>query len=378
MIIRQEIKRERTENIYIERDGSHLSPIVKKPRSNELEEMKRVHLIWGEDETEDVFLNRLVGFRLFDVEIGCRNCCCRLPLLLIPSLNSIAGKCVFARKIYATSHRGRCIRLEVPERGYTIKEKEPREKEKAQIWSPEEALPVGSIPYSTGDGERMVGNICRIFKISPDGMVENSIPMRWSELFVRSIYVVDDPREEWDNLMNHANGGVALSGLALLGKVWPLIGLVDIAESEDAYVFRFSLPGVSKDEIVKFCYGQKIKVPASNVAPLYCAAHFLEINDDLHQGKLISKAEAFLNYIILSSWKDTFRILKSCESVSLWSKDLHIVKLCWEAISWKACSDTGVSSIEDNDVLVNVTADDTSKLVKLNGNWFFNDFLPSG
>ncbi|PHT57547.1 hypothetical protein T459_35483 [Capsicum annuum] len=112
----------------------------------------------------------------------------------------------------------------------------------------------------------------------------------------------------------------------------------------------------------------KIKATASNVAPLYCAAHFLEMNDDLHQGKLISKAEAFLNYIILSSWKDTFRILKSCESVSLWSKDLHIVKLCWEAISWKACSDTGVSSIEDNDVLVNVTADDTSKLVKLNGN----------
>ncbi|KAF3623075.1 putative cation/calcium exchanger 5-like [Capsicum annuum] len=55
-------------------------------------------------------------------------------------------------------------------------------------------------------------------------------------------------REEWDNLMNHANGGAALSGSALLGKVWPLIGLVDIAESEDAYVFRFSLSGVSKDE----------------------------------------------------------------------------------------------------------------------------------
>ncbi|KAM3219055.1 hypothetical protein P3L10_023586 [Capsicum annuum] len=55
-------------------------------------------------------------------------------------------------------------------------------------------------------------------------------------------------REEWDNLINHANGGVALSGSVLLGKVWPLIGLVDTAESEDAYVFRFSLPGVSKDE----------------------------------------------------------------------------------------------------------------------------------
>ncbi|PHT41364.1 hypothetical protein CQW23_20218 [Capsicum baccatum] len=106
-----------------------------------------------------------------------------------------------------------------------------------------------------------------------------------------------------------------------------------------------TIPGGAKifELVVKFCYGQKIKATASNVAPLYCAAHFLEMNDDLHQGNLISKAEAFLNYVILSSWKDTFRILKSCESVSLWSKDLHIVKRCTEAISWKACSDTGVN-----------------------------------
>ncbi|XP_015060132.1 coleoptile phototropism protein 1-like [Solanum pennellii] len=133
-----------------------------------------------------------------------------------------------------------------------------------------------------------------------------------------------------------------------------------------------TIPGGAKifELVVKFCYGLKIKATASNVAPLYCAAHFLEMNDELHQGNLISKAEAFLSYVILSSWKDTFRILKSCESVSSWSKDLHIVKRCTEAISWKACSE----SIGDDEVLVNVAADDTTKLMKLCGNWFFNDF----
>lgn len=55
-------------------------------------------------------------------------------------------------------------------------------------------------------------------------------------------------REEWDNLINCANGGVALTGSALLGKVGPLVGSVDIAESEDDYVFRVSLPGVTRDE----------------------------------------------------------------------------------------------------------------------------------
>ncbi|PHU10092.1 Alpha-crystallin domain-containing protein 22.3 [Capsicum chinense] len=53
---------------------------------------------------------------------------------------------------------------------------------------------------------------------------------------------------EWDNLINHANGGVALTGSAFFGKVGPLIGSGDITESEDAYVFRVSLPGVARDK----------------------------------------------------------------------------------------------------------------------------------
>ncbi|CAN4111167.1 unnamed protein product [Withania somnifera] len=60
-------------------------------------------------------------------------------------------------------------------------------------------------------------------------------------------------REEWDNLINYANDGVALTGSALLGRVGPLIGSVDIAESEDDYVFRVSLPGVARDEKVFRC-----------------------------------------------------------------------------------------------------------------------------
>ncbi|XP_047261926.1 alpha-crystallin domain-containing protein 22.3-like, partial [Capsicum annuum] len=38
-------------------------------------------------------------------------------------------------------------------------------------------------------------------------------------------------REERDDLINHTNGGVALTGSALLGKFGPLIGSADIAES---------------------------------------------------------------------------------------------------------------------------------------------------
>lgn len=60
-------------------------------------------------------------------------------------------------------------------------------------------------------------------------------------------------REEWENIINYANGGIALTGSALLGKVGQLIGSVDIAESEYDYVFRVSLPGVARDEKVFRC-----------------------------------------------------------------------------------------------------------------------------
>lgn len=40
---------------------------------------------------------------------------------------------------------------------------------------------------------------------------------------------------------------VVLTGTAQEGKVGPPVGLVDIGVSEDAYLFRVSLPGIQKD-----------------------------------------------------------------------------------------------------------------------------------
>ncbi|XP_061349512.1 root phototropism protein 3-like [Gastrolobium bilobum] len=101
-----------------------------------------------------------------------------------------------------------------------------------------------------------------------------------------------------------------------------------------------NLPGGTKtfELVVKFCYGWKIDITAANVAPLYCASHFLEMSEDLEEANLISKTESFLSFLILSSWKSTLQILKSSESISPWAKELQIVKRCTEAIAWKACT----------------------------------------
>ncbi|KAI3980045.1 hypothetical protein MKX01_042699 [Papaver californicum] len=103
-----------------------------------------------------------------------------------------------------------------------------------------------------------------------------------------------------------------------------------------------NLPGGSLmlELIVRFCYGLPINLNVTNVAPLYCAAHFLDMNEDFEQGNLISKTETFFSFIIFSSWKHTIQILKSCETIPSSPKDLKLEKRCTESIAWKASLDS--------------------------------------
>ncbi|KAI4358076.1 hypothetical protein L6164_001979 [Bauhinia variegata] len=119
-------------------------------------------------------------------------------------------------------------------------------------------------------------------------------------------------------------------------------------DGESLIIQIVDLPGGTKtfELVVKFCYGWKIDITATNVAPLYCAAHFLEMSEDLEQGNLISKTEAFLSFLMISSWKDSFRIFKSCESISTWAKELQIVKRCAEAVAWKASTNPKAFSFD--------------------------------
>ncbi|KAJ6762774.1 INCREASED DNA METHYLATION 2 [Salix purpurea] len=55
-------------------------------------------------------------------------------------------------------------------------------------------------------------------------------------------------KEEWDSLMAACKSGLGLTGTAAMGQVRQTVGLVDIGECEDAYLFRVSLPGVRQDD----------------------------------------------------------------------------------------------------------------------------------
>ncbi|CAO2836656.1 unnamed protein product [Amaranthus hypochondriacus] len=140
-----------------------------------------------------------------------------------------------------------------------------------------------------------------------------------------------------------------------------------------------NLPGGAEifELIVKFCYGWKIDLTASNAALLYCAANFLEMVDDLETGNLVSRTETFLSFVIFSSWKDTFLVLKTCETISSYARELHIQRRCSEAIAWKICTDpTAISVANDESQCFNYCVEnhtDYSYEKKVAENWWFED-----
>lgn len=116
-----------------------------------------------------------------------------------------------------------------------------------------------------------------------------------------------------------------------------------IYESRDPEINKVvidELPGGSEafELAAKFCYGVAIDLTAANISGLRCAAEYLEMTEDLEEGNLIFKTEAFLSYVVLSSWRDSIIVLKSCEKLSPWAENLQIVRRCSESIAWKACA----------------------------------------
>ncbi|KAJ1270045.1 hypothetical protein BS78_06G024400 [Paspalum vaginatum] len=121
-----------------------------------------------------------------------------------------------------------------------------------------------------------------------------------------------------------------------------LARLVDDAPSPDAAVVVElpDLPGGhgAFELAAKFCYGVAVDITATNVAALRCAAEYLEMTEQVEEGNLASRAEAFLGRAVASSWRDSVAVLRSCEGLSPWAEDLHIVRRCGESVAAKACA----------------------------------------
>ncbi|RLN17735.1 BTB/POZ domain-containing protein [Panicum miliaceum] len=83
----------------------------------------------------------------------------------------------------------------------------------------------------------------------------------------------------------------------------------------------------------KFCYGVRVDLTPWNVAPLRCAAEYLEMTEDHAEDNLAARAEAYLEQTVLQHPGDATKALKSSEELLPLAEELGIVDRCVEAIA---------------------------------------------
>lgn len=110
-----------------------------------------------------------------------------------------------------------------------------------------------------------------------------------------------------------------------------------------------NFPGGSEtfEIILKFCYGVPVDMSPNNIAALRCAAEYLEMTEELEDGNLIAKTEAFLTFVVLASWKETIIVLKSCDNLSPWAENLQIMRRCCDSIAYKATKKNSLAGDAD-------------------------------
>ncbi|KAL0450263.1 UNVERIFIED_CONTAM: BTB/POZ domain-containing protein [Sesamum latifolium] len=111
-------------------------------------------------------------------------------------------------------------------------------------------------------------------------------------------------------------------------------------DEEQCHITLPDFPGGSEsfETAAKFCYGVKIDLSATNVAPFRCAGEYLEMTEEYSEDNLISKTERFISQSVLKNIKHSIRTLTSCEGILPMAENLGIVQRCIEAIASKAAA----------------------------------------
>ncbi|KAJ0040604.1 hypothetical protein Pint_28179 [Pistacia integerrima] len=117
----------------------------------------------------------------------------------------------------------------------------------------------------------------------------------------------------------------------------------EIEEEAEEITFNISLPdfpGGSEtfEMVAKFCYGVKMELSSSTVAPLRCAGEYLEMTDEYAEDNLISKTERYFSQAVFKSLKESIKALKSCEKVISLAESLNIIQRCIDSIVSRASS----------------------------------------
>ncbi|XP_047088581.1 BTB/POZ domain-containing protein At5g66560-like [Lolium rigidum] len=112
---------------------------------------------------------------------------------------------------------------------------------------------------------------------------------------------------------------------------------------DDGNSYRITFPDFpggpgTFEAAAKFCYGVRLDLTPWNVAPLRCAAEYLEMTEEHAEDNLAGRAEAYLSQSVLRHPGEAARALKSCEDLLPHAEELGIVDRCVEAIAARSSS----------------------------------------
>ncbi|KAL6843539.1 hypothetical protein ACP4OV_026601 [Aristida adscensionis] len=114
---------------------------------------------------------------------------------------------------------------------------------------------------------------------------------------------------------------------------------VEVARREgDGEPYRIAFPDFpggpgTFEAAAKFCYGVRLDLTAWSVAPLRCAAEYLEMTEAHAEDNLAARAEAYLEQAVLRHPGEATKALKSCEELLPLAEELGVVDRCAEAIA---------------------------------------------
>lgn len=112
-------------------------------------------------------------------------------------------------------------------------------------------------------------------------------------------------------------------------------------DGNDCALQLHDLPGgtTAFELVAKFCYDVKFELNTANVVSVRCAAEHLGMTERYFECNLIQQAENFLTEVFEKNWKESLRILETCQPLFPHSEDLNIVTRCIDSLATKACAD---------------------------------------
>lgn len=95
----------------------------------------------------------------------------------------------------------------------------------------------------------------------------------------------------------------------------------------------------------KFCYCMNFVITTQNVAPLRCAADYLEMTQDYQDENLLERTELYLTQLVFPSLEKSLQVLSICENLVPLADEIGIPERCVSAIAKHACEEQLVSGL---------------------------------